>query len=273
MEARLTGVPETMLIPLWARAAETGRSDAIIRDEKAVEMVARIDYDFSKFAKSRFSQLGVAVRTMLLDRATQAFLDQNPKACIINLGAGLDTRHARLNHHHDTLWYELDLSDALDLRRRFFAEDDRYHFLTRSVFDEAWLNEVKSDDRAVLLIAEGLFVYFEERDIRALFSRIAEHFIGGEMLVEVQGPGIIGKATKHDSLSKMDKPPEFKWGTADSRDLTRWHPGIELVKEWSFFDHHMERAGWVGWLMRIPFLRRKYEPRIVHLNLGPKASG
>jgi O-methyltransferase involved in polyketide biosynthesis len=120
----------------------------------------------------------------------------------------------------------------------------------------------------VLLIAEGLFMYFEEREIEALFARVADSLSGGEMLVEVQGPGIVGKASKHDSLSKMDKPPKFKWGTDDSRDLTRWHPGIELVEEWSFFDYHLDGAGFLDWLMRLGFMRRKYEPRIAHLRFA-----
>ena len=43
MKAKLTGVSETLLIPLWARASETVRSDSIIKDNKAVEMVKKID--------------------------------------------------------------------------------------------------------------------------------------------------------------------------------------------------------------------------------------
>lgn len=49
MEPKLAGIPETMLIPLWARAVETKRSVPIIRDSKAVEMVSQIEYDFSRF--------------------------------------------------------------------------------------------------------------------------------------------------------------------------------------------------------------------------------
>ena len=267
MDVKLTGVPETLLIPLWARASESGRPDPIIRDEKAVEMLSRIDYDFSKFKTARLSQLGVSVRTMLLDKATQAFLDGHPRACVINLGAGLDTRHARL-HHDDTLWYELDLPEALDLRRRFFTEGQSYRFLAKSIFDESWLDDVETEGREVLLIAEGVLVYFEERELQPLFARLAERFAGGQMLVEVQGPGIVGQSKKHDSLSKMENAPEFKWGTSDSRDLTHWHPSVELVQEWRFFDHHLNRAGWLGWLMRLPFMRRKYEPRIVRLHFG-----
>ena len=46
---KLIGVPETMLVPLYARALETQRENGLIRDDHAVEMVAKIDYDFAKF--------------------------------------------------------------------------------------------------------------------------------------------------------------------------------------------------------------------------------
>jgi hypothetical protein len=85
------------------------------------------------------------------------------------------------------------------------------------------------------------------------------------MLVEVQGPGIVGKSRRHDSLSKLHNAPEFKWGTSDSRDLTRWSSSIELTEEWRFFDHRLDRAGVLGLLMRLPFMRKKFEPRIVLL--------
>jgi len=264
MDTKLTGIPETMLIPLWARAAETGGGAPLVRDEKAVEMLSRIDYDFSKFRSARFSQLGVAVRTMLLDRAVRTFLDEYPGACVINLGAGLDTRHARIGGAN-VIWYELDLPEALDVRRRFFAENERYRFLAKSVFDISWFDDVDTEGRETLLIAEGLFMYFEERELKPLFARIAERFSGGRMLVEVQGPGIVGKSRRHDSLSRLHNAPEFKWGTSDSRDLTRWSPSIELAEEWRFFDHRLDRAGMLGLLMRLPFMRKKYEPRIVLL--------
>lgn len=44
----LNGVPETLLIPLWARAVETKKNNSIIKDYKALDMMESIDYDFSK---------------------------------------------------------------------------------------------------------------------------------------------------------------------------------------------------------------------------------
>lgn len=264
VQAKLTGVPETLLIPLWARATETGRVNPIVRDDQSVEILSQIDYDFSKLGRARLSQLSVAVRTMLLDLAVRQFLETHPDACVVNLGAGLDTRYARLGDNQ-ARWYELDLPEVLSLRGKFLPEGGECRFLARSVFDEAWMGEVETDGRAVLLIAEGLFMYFREERIRELFAKLVARFPGAEALVEVQGPGIVGKAAKHDSVSKMRDVPEFKWGTADSRELTQWHPSIELVEEWRFFDYHLDRAGWLRWLLKIPYLRRKYEPRIARL--------
>ena len=267
-EVKLTGVPETLLIPLWARAAEGQMAKPIVVDEKAAEIVGRIEYDFSRFEKARFSQVGVAVRTLLLDEGTERFLREHPDGCVINLGAGLDTRRARLGCPREALWYELDLREPLELLRRFFEETESYRFLEASVFDHGWFDQVETEGRAVLLIAEGLLVYFEEEQVRELFARLADRFAGAEMLVEVQGPGIVGQARRHDSVNKTGDVPEFKWGTADSRDITRWHPGIEILEERRFFDRHLDRAGLLGLLMRLPFLRKKYEPRIVRLRFN-----
>ena len=68
IENKLTDVPETMLITLWAKAEETKRADALLHDEKAVEIIDKIEYDFSKFSKAKFSQAGCCVRAGLMQK-------------------------------------------------------------------------------------------------------------------------------------------------------------------------------------------------------------
>ena len=46
-KVNVTGVPETMVQTLYARAKETRRQNAKIKDEIAVELVEKLDYDFS----------------------------------------------------------------------------------------------------------------------------------------------------------------------------------------------------------------------------------
>ena len=50
-KVNVTGVPETMVQTLYARAKETKKKNAKIRDEIAVELVKKLDYDFSKADK------------------------------------------------------------------------------------------------------------------------------------------------------------------------------------------------------------------------------
>ena len=71
--SKLTDVPETLLIPLWSRAVETGRKDALITDRKAVETMSSIEYDFSKFKRSKFSQAGCCIRASLIDNEVKDF--------------------------------------------------------------------------------------------------------------------------------------------------------------------------------------------------------
>lgn len=264
MDETLSGVPETMLIPLWARAFETLRSDPIIRDEKAVEIMEAIDYDFAKFKGARLTQVGVSVRTKLFDQEVSAFLERNPHAIVINLGAGLDTRYKRIGKNA-AWWYELDVPESIKIRQRFFTEEEHYRFIGKSMFDRSWMDLIEDEGRPVLLIAEGLFMYFTESELRPLLSDLAERFSGGEVLFEMVAPCLVGKARRHDSLSKMDGTAEFRWSITDSRLLETWHPAIRFMEEWNYFDYCKRRWGLFGVVARLPLIRPRFASRIVRL--------
>jgi O-methyltransferase involved in polyketide biosynthesis len=267
MNNTLKGIPETLLIPLWARAFETERVEAIVRDYKAVEMVSRIDYDFSKFSKSWLSQVGVSIRTMLLDRATHKFLSKHPGAVVINLGAGLDTRSERLQYDDYKYWYDLDVPESIKLRGKFMKEDERRKFIAKSMFDYSWMDDINYQGEPVLIIAEGLFMYFTEDELKKLFRKLVTQFPGAEMLLEMIPPVMVGKAKKHDSLKTMDDAPEFKWAMKNTRNIENWDSKIKFIEEWGYYDFYKKRWKWFGLMARLPFLRSLFACRIVHLKL------
>jgi len=53
VDPSLSGVSETLLIPLYNRAMESQRSDALMKDEKAVALVTQMSYDFDQVKKIR----------------------------------------------------------------------------------------------------------------------------------------------------------------------------------------------------------------------------
>ena len=61
----LSGVAETLLLPLYNRAMESQRPDAMLKDEKAVELVAQGRLDFSPVRQLRITEMPRAIRIIL----------------------------------------------------------------------------------------------------------------------------------------------------------------------------------------------------------------
>ncbi len=265
MKTQLAGVEETLLLPLWARAAETQRPDAIINDPKAVALLSEIDYEFKRFDHDWKSQLAVAVRTRLLDDAVKQFVDAHPEAVIVNLGAGLDSRFHRLDN--DLLfWYELDLPNVMEIRRRYFQESTRYRFMECSVMDFGWMKDIQRDNRPLLIIAEGLLMYFARYQVRDLIRHIAASFRNSEMLLEVLAFGAVGMTHYHDTLRRFNA--SLQWSLADSRELEQWHNAIRLLNEWCVLDYYRQRWSWLGLVAQNPWFRLLYGERIVHIRFA-----
>ena len=115
----LSGVPETMLQTVYARARES-RGRGVIRDAKAEELVEKLDYDFSLAEKDTAMRSGVIARTIVLDRLTTAYLAGHPGAVVVNIACGLDTRCCRMSGYAH--WYNLDLPETMAVRRRLLPE-------------------------------------------------------------------------------------------------------------------------------------------------------
>lgn len=262
----LDSVSETLLIPLWARAQEMVQTDPIIRDPLAASMISGMDYDFSKFQTARLSQVGVVVRTAILDREVAGFMAAHPDSVVINLGAGLDTRFKRLDNGR-VIWYELDLPQVIDLRRHFFEETPRNPFLAGSVLDPSWTYEIDPKGRPLLIVAEGLLMYLDPGQVRTLFSILAGHFSGAEMLFEMLAPALLGRSRHHDAVKKMGTTVEFKWSLKNSKELEALNSNLSFIEEWNILDYHRDRWRWFGLLSTLPKVKKYLGQRIVHLHL------
>ncbi|TWT79186.1 Leucine carboxyl methyltransferase [Planctomycetes bacterium CA13] len=237
--ADLGAVQETLLIPLYFRAMETERDDAIIRDPKAVEIVDSIDYDFAKFAGAWNLQMDVAVRTEIFDERVREFIVRHPDAAIINLGAGLDGRFERIDNGR-IRWWDLDLPDSIELRERFYRPSDRNAFIASDCFDTAWMDNLDlGPDRPLLVTAEGLFCYCDELKVRSLFAELSQRWPGAEILFQSICPAIVGKQSTVAAVCKTDAV--FRWGICDGQEVCGWDPCYQYIGEWYLVDRHRRR--------------------------------
>jgi O-methyltransferase involved in polyketide biosynthesis len=176
----LTGVSETLLVPLHYRVQESRAGSSSYKDDMAERFHDAIAYEWEKFQGSSLQQPAMAARTAILDDQVKTFVASNPDALIVNLGAGLDTRFHRLDDGK-IAWIELDLPRVIAFRQNLGEPTNpRHTFLAASIFDkDHWIPEVKRRGRSrVLFIAEGLFPYFTEAQHREIFGWLADNFPG-----------------------------------------------------------------------------------------------
>ena len=269
IENKLTDVPETMLITLWAKAEESKRPDALLRDEKAQEIIRKIDYDFSKFGKASFSQSGCCVRTSLIDEEIKAFFAEHPDAVAIQLGAGIDARYERLQRPEITHWYDLDLEESIDLRRKLLFESERNTYIASSMFDYGWTDTVKSHGKPVLIIIEGVLMYFEPEQIKAFFDEICRRFDNATVLFDMLAFSLVGHSKQHDSLRKVGKGVEFRWSVLDTKEMETWNPKLRVEKEYYLSDYDNGRFPFLFRILyHIPWFYRRFNQRVVRLRIG-----
>lgn len=227
----LTEEQETLLITLYSKAMESRRPNAIFADEKAQEILARVDYDFVRLKTPRKTAVTVCIRANKLDAYTREFLGEHPGGVVLHLGCGLDSRCARVPHEQAD-WYDLDLPPVIDLRRKFYAETANYHLIASSATDLRWVDGIPTQGRPVLVIAEGLLMYLQEAEIKALLLKLQATFPGCRLAADVFSKITAERVGAHPSLKQTGAT--VHWGIDDARDIERWSPGIRLIEEWYF---------------------------------------
>ena len=232
----LGSVQRTLLLPLWGRAVETQKRNPLLVDNTAVEIIGKIDYDFSTIDRNinPVTQMAWIARSLHIDRAVKRFLHKHPKASFLNLGCGLDTTFERVDNG-TLVWFDLDLPDVIALRKNFVAENKRRKFLASSMLDESWFDRVNVEE-GVMFIAAGVLYYFEEHQLRKLFSALADAFPGSELVFDACSP--LGVRVANEKVIKsggMDENSILKWGLVSTKDLCLWDKRIRVVDEYRLF--------------------------------------
>ncbi len=193
------------------------------------------------------------LKTREFDRFAQDFLGRHPDAVVVHIGCGLDTRFERVDNGR-VEWYDLDLPDVIELRRKLIGgEGERYHLLSCSVLDSAWLDVVSAHhQRPFLFLAEGVFMYFEEAQVKSLVLTIREHFPGAELVFDAYSPFLFW--THNLKVTRTGIGAHLHWSLKRPQDLERWRDGIRLLDERYPFqapEPRLRRA----WKVRlVPFL-------------------
>ena len=222
----LSGVPETMLQTVYARAKES-RTRGAIHDAKAEELIDKLDYDFSLADKDAAMHSGVIARTIVLDALSQTYLEKHPGAVVVNIACGLDTRCCRVSGYSH--WYNLDLPETIAVRERIMPESGSVSQIAMSAMDD-WGSLIAEAGAPALVIIEGLTMYLSQADVQRIFAVIAARFESVTVFVETMNPMVV-KSFKEKSIEGSNA--KFTWGVKDGKALAALLPGFRLVEEHS----------------------------------------
>jgi O-methyltransferase involved in polyketide biosynthesis len=228
----LPPLPETMLWPLYNRAAEARRPDARLNDPHAVRFADAIDYDYRRhFGKPDFSH---ALRALVIDRVLRDWLARNRGGQVVALGEGLESQFHRVDDG-EVRWLSVDLPEAITLRERFMPDDGRHRNLACSALDFRWMDEVEAG-RPVFVTAAGLLMYFEPGEVRRLIAGICGRFSRAELAFDVIPHWFSRMTLKGLRMTPHYRPPPMPWGL-DRHELPamkEWHSNIAEVRELPF---------------------------------------
>lgn len=233
----LKGVQETLLVTMYAKGRDNRSRRSILHDELADQAVAKLEKIRPILSFSSDNAL-IATRALYLDNVTRDFIHRHPHAVVLNLACGLDTRVYRVDPPQTVSWYDFDFPEVAALRQQLYPErnGDHYQLLEGSVTAAGWLDRIADDaHRPVIVIAEGLFMYLTESEVRQTIEAVIGRFKGdGEIAFDSLNR--LGTLTGYFHPAIFVSGARFKWGVDDPRDLERWHPQLELIVEQNFGD-------------------------------------
>ncbi|TOA35640.1 methyltransferase [Vibrio parahaemolyticus] len=255
-------VPNHLLKPLLLRSRESMVDNGLVYDPIAAKacLSCKMAPDCLSGDIAQKQLLHVTL-TQLCDQQVTQFLQQNPDAWIINVGAGLDTRFYRLDNGR-CHWIELDVTENLVWRQRLFHKNERYEHRSGSVEDMSWLESLTIPDKSpVLILCEMALLDCSERHVARFIQNLGRHFVSAEACMV-----LAGDLTESKWGQKLGSDCYTHGFEAPAEQVLRWLPWAQWVKAFSPFDRFCSRwKAWQRWLNKIPMLKHRLTPVLVHI--------
>lgn len=125
--AQLSELSKTLYVPLVGRIHASTRYPAMIADSKVLSLEDSLPSEAVEMRRgqSEYAMLASAARSVNMDLRIRAFLADNPRGAVVNIGCGLETTFWRCDNGQ-ALWFELDLPEVVELRDRLLPPSERH---------------------------------------------------------------------------------------------------------------------------------------------------
>jgi O-methyltransferase involved in polyketide biosynthesis len=224
-----TPLEDSLFLTLYARARDYRRPHPILGDAVADQIVRSVDYDYGQLRIDTNLILSVALRAKKLDQVASDFLARHPDAVGLDLGAGLDTRAARLDPPSTVDWYDVDFPAVATARERLVPQQPNRHVVGADLTGKDWLDAIPSD-RPAVIVADGLMGFLSQDELVTLWNRLISHFPSGEIVFNSYTRFAIWLARHAPGTKTVADLVKFP-GMDDPREPEGWNPQLQLVRE------------------------------------------
>lgn len=224
-------VQETLLIPLYGRKLAMDMYPDLFADKDSQALFEQIEYDFEMPGKMKQKIGAIMGATRQYDMACvcRKYLKRHPRACVVNLGCGLDTTFRQVDNG-TAKGYNIDFPDVIKVREELLPARERETNIAADLMDFSWFDKIEySEEDGIVFFASGVFYYFKREDVKRLLCALAKRFPGGKIAFDAtNASGLKSMAKTWLSWSDM-KQVGIYFSVEDEQELKTWSPKFEEV--------------------------------------------
>ena len=244
----LSQVSRTAILTLICHAVEAEKNKSDFKDPMAVLCLERLmsvasgeDKRWIIRKKRRYEGIGardakaLIRRVKVFDDAVHRFIADHPSCTVINLACGFDTRFWRIENEK-CKYIELDFPEVIQLKKEILKDHLVYEVIGGSVLDTSWIDKAtKNGNTDILLLAEGLFMWFPPRDAIRLFKEIGEGFYRSQLVLDMVPEkytlGIWRRLIRLHSRIDWGLDVAWDFGIKNSHDIEAYGNGLKVISE------------------------------------------
>lgn len=214
---------------LWVavyRAQESERADAVFRDPYARKLAG--DRGKQIAATMPFAERhswSYTARTWLVDQVIEREVQQGADM-VMNLAAGLDSRPYRMQLPASLRWIEIDLPDMLKYKQEVLAAERPLCALERVPLDlrdtaarRAMFQRLGAEAKRVLVVSEGLIVYFEADGAATLAGDLAARSSFRRWVTDLTSPALLKMLQKAIGSPLLDAGSPLKFAPREGPEF------------------------------------------------------
>ena len=212
-------ISDTALWMAYFRARETERRDALFRDPYAERLAGERGLQIANtLPEGNKHEWAWAARTYLFDNFLSREI-QGGTDLVVNLAAGLDARPYRMQLPATLRWAEVDLPEILSYKEAILANEEPRCRLERIRLDlsdararRALFAELDYQATKIVILAEGLLLYFTSEEVRSLARDLAAAAHFESWIIDLVSPGQLRLMQRTTGKQLIEVGAAFKFG-------------------------------------------------------------